>query len=96
MESSIVLITMTLLIILPVQSNARAGPYDYMVHANQFAPKGEKYMHVGEHGKLIPGNQDAGGRGNGGLVASKRTRFNFTLFPKESVVPPSAPSNGHN
>lgn len=96
MESSKVLITLMLLIVLPVQCNARVEPYNYMENANQSTPKGEKDMHVGEHWQVIPSNPDAGGRGNGGLVASKRTGFKFTLLPKESAVPPSAPSKVHS
>lgn len=91
-----VLMMLVLLIILPVQCNARVGPYNYMEHAKHgFATKEEKAMHIVDNNQVIPSNQNAGG-GNAGVAPSKSLRFTFSLLTKGSPIPPSGPSKGHN
>lgn len=85
-----------LLIILPVQCNARVGPYNYMQHVKHgFDRNEEKVLHIGDHGQVISSNQNAGAR-NAGVVPSKSIVLSFDLLGKGPPIPPSGPSPGHN
>jgi len=87
------LIMLIFLILLPVQCNARVGPYNYVEHG--FATKEEKALYIGDHRQAIPSNQNAGD-GNTGILASKNIGLSLSLLAKGSPIPPSGPSPGHN
>jgi len=83
------LFMVVLLIILPAQCNARAGPYNFMERAkHDFAIKEEKAAHISDHKQVIPSNQSAGDCDAGVVPSKSRIGISLSLLAKGTPLPP--------